>query len=198
MKILIAYDGSSCADSALEDLRRAGLPRQSEAIVLSAAKLWSPALECAGVGEETFVEALPTILEKVESLAQRASERVQSYFPDWVVRVEARSGAPASAIIKRADEWRPDLIVVGSHGRSAPGRFMLGSVSQKVVTEAHCSARVVRGRDSNVQAPARLLIGVDGSPDAEAAVTTVTTRIWRPALMNVALGVPASAGKAAL
>jgi len=178
MKILIAYDGSSCADSALEDLRRAGLPRQSEAIVLSAAKLWSPALECAGVGEETFVEALPIILEKVESLAQRASERVQSYFPDWVVRVEARSGAPASAIIKRADEWRPDLIVVGSHGRSAPGRFMLGSVSQKVVTEAHCSARVVRGRDSNVQAPARLLIGVDGSPDAEAAVTTVTTRIW--------------------
>ena len=40
----------------------------------------------------------------------------------------------------------PDLIVVGSHGRSALGRFMLGSVSQKVVTEAHCSVRVARGR----------------------------------------------------
>jgi hypothetical protein len=58
MKILIAYDGSSCADSALEDLRRAGLPRQSEAIVLSVAKLWSPALEIAGVGEEALSSAI--------------------------------------------------------------------------------------------------------------------------------------------
>jgi len=104
MKILIAYDGSSCADSALEGLRRAGSPRQSEAIVLSVTKLWSPALEIAGVGEETFVEALPILLEKVESLAQRARERVQSYFPDWTVRAEARSASAARVIIKRADD----------------------------------------------------------------------------------------------
>ena len=178
MKILIAYDGSSCADSALEDLRRAGLPRQSEATVLSAAELWMPVLESIGAGEAPIVGALPISLEKAELLARRTCERVQAYFPDWTVKAEARSGAPASVIIERADEWRPDLIVVGSHNRSALGRFMLGSVSQKVVTEAHCSARVARGRDSDVQAPARLLIGVDGSPDAEAAVTTVTTRIW--------------------
>jgi nucleotide-binding universal stress UspA family protein len=178
MKILIAFDGSSCADSALEDLRRAGLPRLAEATVLSVAELWSPALESAGVGEECFVEALPISLEKVESLAQRAGERVQSYFPDWIVKAEALPGSPASVIIKRADEWRPDLIVVGSHGRSALGRFMLGSVSQKIVTEAHCSARVARGRGSDIQAPARLLVGVDGSPDAEAAVTAVAARVW--------------------
>jgi hypothetical protein len=55
---------------------------------------------------------------------------------------------------------------------------MLGSVSQKVVTESHCSVRVARGYGSDAQGPARLLIGVDGSPDAEAAVTAVTTRIW--------------------
>jgi hypothetical protein len=81
-------------------------------------------------------------------------------------------------VIEKADEWRPDLIVVGSHGRSALGRFMLGSVSQKVVTEAHCSVRVARGHGSDTEAPARLLIGVDGSPDAEAAITAVATRVW--------------------
>jgi nucleotide-binding universal stress UspA family protein len=178
MKILIAYDGSSCADLALEDMRRAGLPRKSEAIVLSVAKLWSPALEDNGAGEETFVEALPILMEKIESLAQRAGERVQSYFPDWMVKAEARQGSPGSVIIKRADEWRPHLIVVGSHGRSALGRFMLGSVSQKVVTEAHCSVRVARGRGSDAEAPARLLIGVDGSPGAEAAITAVAARVW--------------------
>jgi nucleotide-binding universal stress UspA family protein len=178
MKILIAYDGSNCADSALEDLRRAGLPRLAETEVLSVSELWAPVLESIGAGAVRIVGALPISLEKAESLAQRACERVQSYFPDWTVKAEARPGAPASVVIERADEWRPDLIVVGSHGRSAPGRFMLGSVLQKVVTEAHCSARVARGNDSDVQAPARLLIGVDGSPDAEVAVTAVTTRIW--------------------
>jgi nucleotide-binding universal stress UspA family protein len=178
MKILIAYDGSSFADSALEDLRRAGLPRQSEATVLSVSELWMPVLESVGAGEVRIVGALPISLEKAESLARRACERVQAYFPDWTVKAEARSGSPASVAIERADEWRPDLIVVGSHGRSALGRFMLGSVSQKVATEAHCSVRVARGRDSDAETPARLLIGVDGSPDAEAAITAVATRVW--------------------
>jgi nucleotide-binding universal stress UspA family protein len=178
MKILIAYDGSSCADLALEDMRQAGLPRLAEAVVLSVSELWMPVVESAGAGAARIVGTLPISLEKAESLARRACERVQEYFPDWTVKAEARSGSPAGVVIEKADEWRPDLIVVGSHGRSALGRFMLGSVSQKVVTEAHCSARVARCCGSDPQAPARLLIGVDGSPDAEAAVTAVATRIW--------------------
>ena len=40
MKILIAYDGSSHADAALDDLRRAGLPQEAEALVISAADVW--------------------------------------------------------------------------------------------------------------------------------------------------------------
>ena len=40
MKILIAYDGSDCANAALTDLRRAGLPKEVEAIVLSVADVW--------------------------------------------------------------------------------------------------------------------------------------------------------------
>jgi nucleotide-binding universal stress UspA family protein len=178
MKILIAYDGSSCADSALEDMRRAGLPRLAEAAVLSVSELWMPVVESAGAGEVRIVGALPVSLEKAETLAQTACERVQSYFPDWTVKAEARLGAPATVVIEKADEWRPDLIVVGSHGRSALGRFMLGSVSQKVVTEAHCSVRVARSHESDAEAPARLLIGVDGSPDAEAAITGVAARVW--------------------
>jgi nucleotide-binding universal stress UspA family protein len=178
MKILIVYDGSSCADLALEDMRQAGLPRVAEAVVLSVSELWTPVVESAGAGEVRIVGALPVSLEKAESLAQTACERVQSYFPDWTVKAEARLGAPATVIIEKDDEWRPDLIVVGSHGRSALGRFMLGSVSQKVVTEAHCSVRVARGEGSDAEAPARLLIGVDGSPDAEAAITVVATRVW--------------------
>ena len=41
-KILIGYDGSECADAALDDLSRAGLPPDAEAQILSVAEVWLP------------------------------------------------------------------------------------------------------------------------------------------------------------
>jgi nucleotide-binding universal stress UspA family protein len=55
---------------------------------------------------------------------------------------------------------------------------MLGSVSQKIVTEAHCSVRIARGLGTAADAPARILLGFDGSLDARAAVRTIASRIW--------------------
>ena len=193
MKILIAYDGSSCADAALDDLRRAGLPREAEAVVLSVADVWMPptspsserfvetafAERVAATREKARAEALQAV-EEARALAVRASETVQALFPTWDVRAEACADSPAWAVIKKVDEWKPDLVVVGSHGRSALGRFLLGSVSQKVVTEAHCTVRIARGGVAENTAPVRLVIGVDGSPDADAAVRTVAERVWPP------------------
>jgi hypothetical protein len=53
---------------------------------------------------------------------------VQTVFPAWDVRAEACADSPAWAVIKQVDTWQPDLVVVGSHGRSAVGRWLLGSV----------------------------------------------------------------------
>jgi nucleotide-binding universal stress UspA family protein len=62
------------------------------------------------------------------------------------------------------------------------GRFFLGSVSQSVVAHARCSARVARIRPHKQIAapgsPVRIVIGVDGSPGAEAAVRAVASRQW--------------------
>jgi hypothetical protein len=35
MKILIAYDGSACADRAIDDLKRSGLPEKAKALVIT-------------------------------------------------------------------------------------------------------------------------------------------------------------------
>ena len=56
----------------------------------------------------------------------------------------ARLHSPASTILEIADSWKPDLIVMGSHGRGAIGRLFLGSVSLRVATEAHTSVRITR------------------------------------------------------
>ena len=42
MKLLIAYDGSRCAEAAIDDLNRAGLPESGEGVVISVAEVWLP------------------------------------------------------------------------------------------------------------------------------------------------------------
>jgi len=53
-------------------------------------------------------------------------------------------GSPTSVILDVAEAWKPDLIVVGSHGYPTWERLLLGSVSQAVVNHATCSVEVVR------------------------------------------------------
>ena len=189
MRILIAYDGSQCADAALDDLTRAGLPRQAEALILSVADVWlwstagdEPVLPVtariyARSWNEEREEAVQAV-EEARALAERAGERVKSMFPEWEVSANASGDSPAWGVIKEADRWKADLVVIGSHGHSAIGRFFLGSVSQKVVTEAHCPVRIARGRSWQKDPIVRIVIGVDGSPDADAALDAVAKRSW--------------------
>jgi nucleotide-binding universal stress UspA family protein len=177
MKILIAYDGSECANAALEDLKRAGLPQKVEAHVLSIHEEWIPAPASYGMVETDFVQDRSGEKDTL-AMARRARAALQLSYPEWELHAEANIGSPATVILQRADELKPDLIVVGSHGRSAFSRFFLGSVSMKVVQAAHCTIRVARGHVEEPSAPIRLIVGVDGSKGAAAAVRTVAGRNW--------------------
>jgi nucleotide-binding universal stress UspA family protein len=189
MKILIGYDGSECADAALEDLRRAGLPERVEAVVLSVADVFVP--PPVSEADDTFPFYVPPgvkrahehaarVLGEARILAERTASRVGESFPGWDVRAEASADSPGWALVSKAYEWRPDLIVVGAQGHTnLGGRLILGSVSQRVLHEAPCSVRVARGgmrKEANV--PVRMVVGVDGSPGAEATVAAVAARAW--------------------
>lgn len=192
-KILIGYDGSPCADAALDDLSRAGLAREGKADVLSVAEMWLPppapsSYEIVELARHVHVPTdLKHVYDKCSAAvkearlqAQRAVDRLRTNFPGWEITPEAVSGSPAWELVLKADQWQPDLIVVGSHGRSAISRLVLGSVSQRVLTEARCSVRVARGRLEEPDTPVRILIGVDGSPGSDLAVRQVASRIWPP------------------
>jgi nucleotide-binding universal stress UspA family protein len=188
-RLLIAYDGSEGADSALDDLQRAGLGNSVEAVILSVAELWlPPAPPLAGANEafplytppglESAREHVAQAVEQAHSLTKNASGRVQATFSSWKVSTEVSTGSPAWEVINKADKWEPDLVIVGSQGRSALGRFFLGSVSQKILTEVRCSVRVGRRPITAAGVPVRVLVGVDGSPGAEASVQAVAKREW--------------------
>jgi nucleotide-binding universal stress UspA family protein len=172
MKVLVAYDGSQCADAALDDLRSAGLTSDAQIKVMSVVENWLP--------PPSGLEIIEHIDRDQEylALARRGGVRLVSMEPGWDVKSESGAGSPATVIVEKADEWGADLIVVGSHGRTALGQFFFGGVSQKVLHEAHCSVRVARGRIEEPDTPVRLIIGVDGSKDAEAAVEAAAARKW--------------------
>jgi len=111
-------------------------------------------------------------------LAHEASRRIHQHFPHWGVYPESALGTAADVVLQKADDWQADLIVVGSHGRSALGRFVLGSVSKRVATEAHCSVRVSREVKERGNAPIHIVLGVGGSLGADAAVHAVAARSW--------------------
>jgi universal stress protein A len=188
MKILFAYDGSECADAALQDLKRAGLGAESEVLVMSLADVFIPS-PVAGEpddlpsympeGVKRAHERARHKVEEAESLAKRASEQIKSMFPRWRVSYTAEADSPAWALIRKADEWNADLIVMGARGLSVfGGRLILGSISQRVLYEAHSSVRVARCSYENTEKPIRILIGVDNSSDSKAAVDAICERDW--------------------
>jgi nucleotide-binding universal stress UspA family protein len=158
MKVLVGYDGSTYSELAVEDLRLAGMPRDTHAIVLSVVE---PELKSAAI-----------------HTAESICNRLQALYPGWDAWLETPSGQAAAVILDRARSWHADLVTVGTHGRTALARLMLGSVSLKVAHEAGCSVRVARSAASRPDAPIRLLIGSDGSPESDAAVNEVCGRSW--------------------
>lgn len=192
MKILIGYDGSSYADAAVDDLRRTGLPSEVEALVVSVgdAPIVPPfasheVIEKAVVGERVVSivdhanRHVSEALKQANELVLGASLRLRSYFPSWQVHGEVLAGTPAPELVRRAEEWQAHLIVVGSQGRSAIGRLILGSVSLEVATEAACSVRIGRrGPAHTDRRDLRIVIGLDGSPGAKRAVRKVLRRAW--------------------
>lgn len=191
MRILVAYDGSEFADAALEDLQRAGFDDAAEVLVMSVADVFVPSPDNEGRdnGLPTYVpapvrraqERAQHELEHAEILAGRASERIKALFPNWRVSYHAEADSPAWAVIRKADEWKPDLIMLGARGHSVfGGRLILGSISQRVLYEARCSVRIARGPLRNTDRPIRLLLGVDNSADSKAAVDAVCKRNFLP------------------
>ena len=188
MKVLLAYDGSESADQTLLDLQQAGLPRDTQVYVLSVVEHWLPPPSALEVVEHLDYD------QEFQALAERGAKRLRELEPGWQVEAKTKAGATAATIIETGEEWLADLIVLGSHGRSALGRAFFGSVSQKVLHAAHSPVRIARARLREPGTPLRLIVGVDGSTGAAHAVAAIAKREWSSGaevrVLNAAWKVP--------
>ena len=95
MRILVGYDGSDHADTAMDDLRWAGLPEKAEVIVLSAVE-WptSQALRSWGMVETDFSPEWIERIGDAQRVAKSGSDRLQKLFPKWEIQLEPSAGTP--------------------------------------------------------------------------------------------------------
>ncbi len=184
MKILIAYDGSKHADAAIADLARAGMPDTGEASVITVADVvMPPALAerlSGGEPEPASLREAPahaaSALRAALEIARKGVERARAILGGWTIEAVARADAPEWGVIKESDAWKPDLVVVGSQGRGTVGRFFMGSVSHKVLTEGRCNVRIARPH-ADAGLP-RFMVGVDGSTGSANVLAAVGKRSW--------------------
>ena len=134
MKFLLAYDDSDGAKRALEVvLELSGLGDSVTVIgVAEGIPLFGHAASLPTPEQERECDAV--LAEAGEALKER----------DIAVNLVSRSGDPATAILDVAERERPDVVVLGTRGLSAAERWLVGSVSTKVLHHARCSVLVAR------------------------------------------------------
>jgi nucleotide-binding universal stress UspA family protein len=135
MKIIVAYDGSPAAASALDQAMALFHGRQATVVLLGA--LLPPAT-VSDLGERAFDIARQDAQAELDQAAQKVREK------GFEAQTRLVEGDPRRVLEQVAGDEAPDLVVVGARGRSAVSRLLLGSVSTYAVHHLECPVLVVR------------------------------------------------------
>ena len=146
MKILLAIDGSACSNAAVEEVGRRPWPDGSAVKVLTSFELPAPPTPEGWALPANYFEEMDLALrQQARNTIDRAVAKLKPKLAQTVsLDAQIVPGPARDVILDEAETWGADLIVVGSHGYRAWERFLLGSVSQSVVSHAKCSVEVVR------------------------------------------------------
>jgi universal stress protein A len=84
--------------------------------------------------------------DKLEGKAKARLQRMVRQKIDGKVpyQLHIRTGDPGTEVIRTAEQIGADLIIMVTHGRRGLGRFLLGSVAEKVAREAPCPVLTIR------------------------------------------------------
>ena len=144
-KMLVAYDGSEASKKAIDMVVKCA-NKEDEITLLTVVP--------AELAESSFTKMLlPTIdlseVVKSGSFKQKAMESLTKIVKEIEynvskVNIVVEAGDPADEILMSAKRQESDIIVLGYKGYGKEGRFLLGSVTDKVVRHATKSVLVVR------------------------------------------------------
>lgn len=163
-RILVPLDGSDLAAQALPHAVLQAHQFQARVLLLRVVEPMLGAVARQAAAHEFFL-----VQENAEFYLEGVAETLKG--EGLSVEFCTRIGRPAETIITLADEQNVDLIVMSTHGRSGIGRWVYGSVADKVLRGAEVPVFLIRASE-NVKSPEvpgyrRVLVPLDGSELAE-------------------------------
>lgn len=84
------------------------------------------------------------------------------------LQTEVETGPPKSLVIKKINDMKPDLVILGTHGRSGVKRFVMGSFAESLVR--HSTRPLMLVRDNAPWPVKKILLPIEFGPDAETTV----------------------------
>jgi nucleotide-binding universal stress UspA family protein len=167
--ILVGIDGSPASNAAVCWAAREAAMRNRPLTLVHALKTFVPTFPQIPMPSGVAVWQEDDGRKAVEHAVKIAEDAVQTGGKIDITS-HLKSSLPVPTLVEMSQE--AEMIVVGSNGRGAVGRALLGAVSSGVVRSARCPVAVVRDEDPLMPqpAPAPVLVGIDCSPASELAV----------------------------
>jgi nucleotide-binding universal stress UspA family protein len=159
MRVVLATDGSEDAHAAAAWLGGFPLPPGTMVRVVTVATIPPSPLDIAPVREFQA-----SIRQEARTVVDATCAALVGRFPGVEGRV--LEGDPREELVRAAEEWPADLVVLGARGLGALAGFVLGSVSLGVARHAPCAVLVVKGGARPFHGA---LVALDGSEHAAAA-----------------------------
>jgi len=169
-KILIPLDGSLCAERALTYLQWLGLPENTEVVLVS---VIDPAYYVYGAMNYSAPDLLTSTQANTEKYLKLQSSQLQKQ--GYKVTTKMTVGDAAAKILEAAQTQHVDMIAMATHGRSGFMRWILGSVAERVISQATVPTFLVRDEHTvPAKVPSPIIVPLDGSELAEQALATAT------------------------
>jgi uncharacterized protein len=169
VKVLIAIDGSEHSDYAIEETIKFAWSADCEFKVVT-------------ILDNSFVQSAanegPTA--SAQKLVDSAIEKLSAGLPSGQpISGQVLHGYPKSEIVKCAEDWPANVIVMGSRGRKGLKRIVLGSVSHSVLVASNCSVRISRNSGVTNSEVQKIIIGLDDSPISDTIIERMASRPWK-------------------
>jgi nucleotide-binding universal stress UspA family protein len=142
MKVLVPIDGSKHSTEGLRVAAHFAKTNKAKIFILNVIPSVADVdLELTASERDRLLQSLK---HRGEDLLAKAKDQMKTHGVTDINTVLATADSPAQEIVSFAEKEKIDLIVIGSKGKSATARFLLGSVASKVVKYSHCCVYVVK------------------------------------------------------
>lgn len=188
MKILVPIDHTTASAQVIDAISQTLWTKESQFkivhVLLPLEHLGTPSNISSKEWHNSLTAAQDNLKRSATQLLQGFVKELKLKFPDCEFSFhlfEHENLSVDAVILDIANDWQPDLIVIGSHGKQGLSRLLLGSVSFSVLCQSRCSVRIIkRSAFTSSDNAFNVLVAVDPTLNSDSILEWLRLQCWHP------------------